>query len=60
MSVRIKTNGSLPKEKRPQEFYNGLNGHNGHNGVKANPETLFSFESTYGSGKYCKQTAEKF
>ena len=48
--TRIKTNGSLPKEKRPQDFNGYLNGHtNNINGIKTSPpETMFSFESTYG------------
>ena len=47
MSVtRIKTNGSLPKDKRPQDFNGHFNGQN--QGLKPSPETMFSFESTYG------------
>ena len=51
--TRIKTNGSLPKEKRPQDFNGYLNGHtNNINGLKTSPpESMFSFESTYGQGK---------
>ena len=50
--TRIKTNGSLPKEKRPQDFNGYLNGHSNNNGLKTSPpETMFSFESTYGPGK---------
>ena len=56
--TRIKTNGSLPKEKRPQDFNGYLNGHTNHiNGIKTSPpETMFSFESTYGpAGKEINQ-----
>ena len=40
MSVRIKTNGSLPRERRPQDF-NGPLSPNGDLGA------MFSFDSTY-------------
>ena len=47
MSIRIKTNGSLPRERRPQDFNGLLNGPTSPNGDLG---AMFSFDNTYNSG----------